>query len=496
MTADKKTLLLLIAFVLTICSTAQPSKSKDLPVSYDPDKKYTVEELQSDLAILKDALVKIHPGLFWYQTEKEFEDNYAKLKNSINHPMTEMEFYGLVNPFIGNIKCGHTDIEMSEAFFNFFETKATFFPFRIRIIDSKIYVKKNYANDSTIAVNSEITSINGISTDSLIRAFQPTQWADGDAKSYQRMVRYFQISLLRFFNYPGKYVLTITEPNGKSRRVECEALDYEAALKHASKRYPSDPNVKHEPFKFRFIDSLNTGLMRIDGFEGKGYEKFLANSFKILKNNGVKNLIIDLRGNSGGEDSYGRYLYSYIALKEYNYYSHLEVTIDDPEDTIFQYGKIPVGDISLKSLHGFKIRETEKGKYDLKNKVSENLSEKPFKPHKNHFTGNVFVLIDDGSCSGTAEFSAVTHYNKRAKFIGRETGGGYCGNSSGGFFLFTLPKTGVGISIPLIKYYMAVEGPCGGGIKPDYPLKEDINDYILNRDSDLLFTLDLINNSK
>jgi hypothetical protein len=492
----KLTFLLLIALVLTIYSRAQTSKSKAPPVPYDPNKKYTVAELQFDLAILKDALVKIHPGLFWYQTEKEFEDNYATLKNSISRPMTEMEFHTLINPFIGNIKCGHTDLELSETFFNFFETKARFFPFRIRIIDSKIYVIKNYATDSTIAAGSEITTINGISADSILRALQPTQWADGDAKSYQRMARYFQFSLLRVFDYPDKYVLTIIAPNGNSRLIECEALNYETASKNASKRYPSNPNVKHEPFKFRLIDSLNTGVMRIDGFEGKGYEKFLANSFETLKNNGVKNLIIDLRGNSGGEDSYGRLLYSYIALKDYKFYDRLEVTMDDPNDTIFKYGKVPGEYISLKTLHACKIRETEKGKYDLKNQVSENLSEKPFKPHKDNFTGNVFVLVDDGSCSGTAEFSAITSYNKRAKFIGRETGGGYCGNSSGGFFLLTLPKTGIGMSIPLIKYYMAVEGPCGTGIKPDYPLKEDIKDYILNTDSDLLFTLDLINRTR
>jgi hypothetical protein len=108
----------------------------------------------------------------------------------------------------------------------------------------------------------------------------------------------------------------------------------------------------------------------------------------------------------------------------------------------------------------------------------------------------VFVLIDDESLSTTAEFCSVTHFNKRAKFIGRETGGGFCGNTSGFGFFLTLPNTKIRVYIPLIGYHLAVEGPCGAGIKPDYPLKEDINDFILNKDPELLFTLELINRAK
>ena len=85
MTINKKTFLILIAFVATFRSTmAQSSVPNNPLVAYDKNKKYSVSELQYDLLILKDALVKTHPGLFWYQTEKEFEDNYIKVKNSIS----------------------------------------------------------------------------------------------------------------------------------------------------------------------------------------------------------------------------------------------------------------------------------------------------------------------------------------------------------------------------------------------------------------------------
>jgi hypothetical protein len=363
----------------------------------------------------------------------------------------------------------------------------------VKIIDKKIYIEKNCSNNSAIIIGSEITSINGIGADSILRIMQPQAygWTDGFTKSNTRIELYFDIFLLDLFNHPDKYVLNTTDPNGNSIILEIEALDYNTIDKKYPINYGYNPRINKEPFRFREIDSLSTAVIKIDGFfEGLGYENFLANSFEALKKKGIKNLIIDLRGNFGGNGYYPNLLYSYIAVKEYKYQIRLETTIDNPKDTIFKYGNLE-GDVRK-----YKPKETRPGMYDLTKLPDNVVSKKPYQPNKNNFTGNVFVLTDVKTYSASAEFCAITHYNRRAKFIGRETGGAYCGNTSGFDFLLTLPKTQLRVSIPLIRSYLAVEIPCEGGIKPDYPLKEDINDYILNKDSDLLFTLDLINRSK
>jgi hypothetical protein len=462
---------------------------------FDPDKKFTVEALLFDLAILKNALVKTHPGLYWYQPEKKFEEAYANLKSSIKKPMTELEFYAAITPFVASIRCSHTGLMLSKAFDAYFTKNKKFFPFSVRIIEGKIYLIKNYSNDSTISIGSEIVAINGMSADGILHFMSAFGWSDGFTRSNAMIEMDFE-TLFSFYYNSEKYVLNTLHPEGYSQRIEVNALESKIFDERYSKYNDPDPSKKYKPFRFHLIDSLSAAIIRIDEFDGKGYQKFLSNSFKTLKNKQVKNLIIDLRGNGGGEDHYGKLLYSYIALKEYKYYDRLEVRVDGPKDSIFRYGKMPMGNIRLKFFYAFRLKKVGSGKYNFRNNAHENLTDGSFKPKPANFKGNVYVLVDDWSFSATTEFCAVAQSNKRAKFIGRESGGGYCGNTSGADFLITLPNTKMRATIPLVRYYSAVDGSCGGGIYPDYPLKKEVRDYIQNSDSDLRFALDLIKRSR
>jgi C-terminal processing protease CtpA/Prc len=53
-------------------------------------------------------------------------------------------------------------------------------------------------------------------------------------------------------------------------------------------------------------------------------------------------------------------------------------------------------------------------------------------PSENHFDGRLYVLIDGGSFSASADFSATVDVYKRATFIGEETGGAAACGAAGG----------------------------------------------------------------
>ena len=116
-------------------------------------------------------------------------------------------------------------------------------------------------------------------------------------------------------------------------------------------------------------------------------------------------------------------------------------------------------------------------------------------PQAPNFSGAIYVLIGRKSFSTTAEFCAIAHSNKRATFIGEETGGGYSSINGGDMMEMILPNTGVKLMIPMRKYLIAVKGDKhkGRGAIPDYSVTPTITEFLAGIDTEMKFTLDLIN---
>lgn len=499
MIKKRNILFTVLTFAKVLFSMAQTTfPNRPVDSIYDINKTFSVEELRFDLGILKDALIKCHPGLFWHQSQKEFEAKYYKLRNEVNRPMTDLEFYTILTPFIGSIKCDHTNMEMSEAFSDVNRNATKVFPLILKIIDKHVYIYQNYSNDRTIQQGSEILSINGIGADSILKFVKPRSWADGFVESYASL-NIESIStplLLSFFHQPEFYKIKMKKPDGVESSLTCEAVVYKIFRERYNKQQAIKLCPEYEHFSFSIIDSLSIGIIKINAFEGDNYYRFLNNSFSQLKEKQIENLIIDLRGNGGGDGEYVGPLYRKFSLKEYREIDRVEMVLGNPKDSILNYCKVPDGEKEFLKFYRKYVYKIDSGKYSIKYGQIDDHQKKPFKPRKDAYTGNVFFLTDVQTSSCGSQLSMLAHYNRRAKFIGRETGGGYMGNTSGWVLPFTLPNSKIIVYIPIIRTINVATGNAHRGVSPDYPIMEDINDVIFHKDSELLFTLDLIKKSK
>ena len=129
------------------------------------------------------------------------------------------------------------------------------------------------------------------------------------------------------------------------------------------------------------------------------------------------------------------------------------------------------------------------GKYRMVKHPNWGLQE----PSKPTFAGKVYILINGGSFSTTAEFLSQAHYHKRATFIGEESGGGYYGNTSGGVPALTLPNTRLTLYVPLVRYNLAVRGheAATHGVFPDHPIHYTIDELLAGTDKELTLALEL-----
>jgi C-terminal processing protease CtpA/Prc len=92
-----------------------------------------------------------------------------------------------------------------------------------------------------------------------------------------------------------------------------------------------------------------------------------------------------------------------------------------------------------------------------------------FKPlKKNHFNGNVYVIIGGPTFSASSLFCNTIQGQQNVTLVGEETGGGHYGNSGLLIPHVTLPNTGIRVRIPLFRVVQYNHGPkTGRGVMPD-----------------------------
>jgi hypothetical protein len=455
-------------------------------------EELAVSALKEDFALLRQALEEAHPGLYRYTSESAFDSVFSNTEKRIDHSMTQQEFYALLLPVVGQIKCGHTKLHPENLVpSHFYFNTEHVFPWRLNFDGERVTVLGAYSESQEVPLGAELVSINGKPMEDIVSVMRQAFFSDGNNETfkYLEMGRYFSAYYANLFEGP-EYFTLVCEGRDGLLEVKVPAISHEEVEDFQNLERESEESKP--PYSLEFI-SDRTALLTIRSFwreaKGRSYNKFLKEAFQDLRERNTQNLVIDLRDNEGGIDKRGARLMSYLTDQEFGYYDRLEVASRKK----FSFA----GNAQLPKFYGLMrmfISKDGNGKYRWKH--NKNL--KVQKPRKDAFTGPTYVLINGASFSVTAEFAAVAHHLKRATFVGEETGGGYYGNNSGVFALVTLPNSRLTVGIPLIAYYLKVDGyPYPDrGVIPDYEVRPTSGDLLMGKDPVLDFTLGQISKSK
>jgi len=448
----------------------------------------SVPQLQADFDLFCQALEEAHPGLYRYNSKKDFDYLLREVSQKIDHEMTQQEFYQLLAPVVGQIKCGHTKFHPDNNWAsNFYFNVEKVFPWRLHFDGDKAYVLGDYIHSGDVPKSVEIVSIQGKPVSEIIHEMLPFFFSDANniTFKYLELDHYFSAYYANLFDGPERFSVVYKTAAGVKKQ-NIAPVSHSVIEEYEKEQEELNTNIP--PYSLEFV-SDKTALLTIRSFweeaDGLSFEKFLKTSFQTIREKQVENLIIDLRNNEGGIDKRGALLMSYLTNKEFGYYDRLEMTTNK-KFSFAEYAQLPGFYGILRHL----ISKEKDGTYRWNH--SKNL--KIQKPQKSHFDGKVYVLINGASFSVTAEFAAVAHYLKRATFIGEETGGGYCGNNSGAFAIVTLPNSKLNIGIPLMAYYLKVNDyPYPDhGVIPDYEVKPSVSDLLSGSDPVLNRALELI----
>jgi C-terminal processing protease CtpA/Prc len=459
-------------------------------------EKFQREKLLEDFQVARQALEEGHSGIYRYTSKADLDRVFDAALKSIDRPMDAFEFYRVMAPTTAAIKCGHTSVSLPDSVRKELNNSIPMLPLRVRVLNKRAYVFRDFsdlanpASASSLA-GKEIQSINGVPAARIVGTMLAAVGADGDVQT-ARDVRIsgmrFSGNLVTLLGMKSPYDLVVSDPGSKrQQKVRVNGVELPRINEAFKARYPQD-DPSGPAGALKFVDDGKVAQITILGFGGfvdaekkKGLRQFYKESFEAIQTKGSKSLIIDLRGNGGGEDELGQLLVSYLINEPFKYYDDLVINA-----MTFSFGKYTSS--NLKIPEGLVEKRADGKVHAIKH---PNWGTK--QPSQPHFAGKVFILIDGGSFSTTSEFLSQAHFHKLATFIGEESGGGYYGNSSGFMPQVTLPNTKLTVRVPLMTYYMAVSGykQASHGVIPDYRVELTIADLIAGRDKDMELALKL-----
>jgi hypothetical protein len=248
------------------------------------------------------------------------------------------------------------------------------------------------------------------------------------------------------------------------------------------------------PYSYHFFPEYDTCLMVINWFgepdQIKQYAKKFQETFKVIKEKGITNLVIDVRENRGGCGFAGAELLKYLANKPFRQIEKIEQRLG-PEfhELCEQYG-ININRM-MADEYGIDL-ENLKSRGDYKPGITVT-GQEPFKnPHvpSDRFKGSIYLLIAEPTFSAASNFTGAVKYFEIGTLIGQETSGKK--DHYGQVVPIQLPNSGLRGQVSTAHFITVGGMKDSGSVKPDYEVRQTPQDTAKGVDTVLEFTVNLI----
>ena len=448
MTQMKNEILITLLFFLLFQSYGQSNTS------------FSKEEIRADLDVLRESLQEAHYNLYAYTTAQEFEAAYQRAKGEINQDsISLLETTNIFQRFISVINTGHTEIDFpGQSYREYAYAGGTVFPLEIAFEGDKALIRKNWSgNDSLVLSAEEILKINGKPISEIMGKIYPQLSAERPYLKNAKIEMYsFPRLYWQVFGKQENFEVEI-KINGRIKKYSLEGADL-------IEDYETKRNeVLNAQMKLKFYD--NTAYLNPGDFSGdqEKYQHFVDSAFVEISDKNSDNLVIDLRNNAGGDNSFSDYLISYFADKPFTWNSRFTLKTSQ----LLKEHTRKNNDTTLVYFREILERDNDEiFPYEF-DKYQPQLKDK-------RFVGNVYVLVNRQSYSQSAVTAAQIQDYKLGIIVGEETGDYPSLYASQ--FQYTLPNTGIPVKIAK-GYIIRVNGSTKEqGVIPDILIKDHLLD--------------------
>jgi len=458
----------------------------------DAERTFSSAEVQADFDELYRKLQESHHDLYVRRAKPEYDAKFKTMRAAFDRPLALPEVESRFQEFVAYGRVAHSVIQFPwPAYGSYRSNGGKVFPLRFRVVNGRAYVIENHSGLTSIALGDEIVSLNSEPITTWIARLGAHVSADTEYFRNTLLEHSFTGLLWRTVGATESFRLQLRNASGTLFDVVVPARTTDE-MDAAAKRQPPPANAEANKRTFRMLEN-GVAYLRPGPFynnepgayewDAASFKTFIDSSFKQVLQAKAAVLLVDLRDNPGGDNSFSDLLVSWFADRPYRFASKFRIKVSQAAIDSNQYrvekAKGDEDAVSLKLAAAYRGRALgEMVEFEIP------LAQPRSEPR---FHGNVFLLINRHSFSNTVMVAALTQDYGFGKVLGEETSD--LSASYGAMESFKLTKTGISVGFPKAHIIRPNGSEVPRGVVPDFPIEEPIvqttEDEMLRRAIDL-----------
>lgn len=415
--------------------------------------------VRADFKHLYDTLEVAHFDLCVYRSCEAYARYYREVLGSIDGPMGHLEVVRKFTPFVAFGNIGHTRIDFPvQDYIEYLQAGGTLLPLDIRVEGAHVYIAYNYSGDSRLAPGTEIVALDGRSIAWWIE--RTSRYVSGE-RPYMVHAQLESMFPRLVWLEAGKidsFRVALRSHPGSDTVVSVDAVPVMAVEEQKGKLEAAHNERKAE------ILSNGIAYLRPGPFYATSehetletFVSFIDDAFRRFMASDAQDLIIDLRDNPGGDNSFSDPMLAWIADKPFRFASRYELKASaQTRQALNKLAAKEPGGISARMLASMKkYADGETFAFEIPG----------VEPRKSTFPGRVWAVVNRHSYSNATAVAAIIQDHGFGTILGEETSDvptSYASSAQ-----FTLPETGIVVTYPKAYFVRPNGDEMLRGVVPD-----------------------------